>query len=724
MLVSQIKLVANNVPYSGSVILDLFKDEDLLLSNNLTEVTEVDQIPYQLSRTFQIPGTQKNNAFFQHAYDISIDEPYLFSSNAKVPCYVDFNGIVVIDGYMQLNKIVLINQEIVDYYEITLFGTTNRFARDLNQYFLNDLDLSAYNHTTSLANITSSWEYGLFSGSVVYPMADYGTKLIYSPQEGYTGIDSPDSGMTLQDWKPSIKLKNVWDAIFAFTGYTYTSNFFTQSWLDNVYMVANRGLRYPVYYESGSNTTSSLETFGLCKISAVSGSGNTDVTMSASTPLNFPWYNIQYNPSGAISPDLYYTCSSSPYVNKTNIRGNISLTFEIKATGASATSTGVPLFSLNYGPNSLVLGAINNYMKEVYTYNQSGGSAGHGTKTQKYTVSQEFNFPNVVTGSAERWGLTYSVFGTGNFDVILDPGGDPKSYLEVTKICQAADLRPLDMALNMPYGQNGIKLIDFIKGVQRKFNLVVYPDKENFNNFIVEEFNDWYKKGVVMNFNDYVDLNNGMEVIPANSLAVNKLGFGDKLDNDYVSSQFKSKNGREYGKSFYIDTVNDFSSGEYNVTSTFASDPLIYLNGTGLSGSIGIQTFYVDVQEQYVSTNFQYCSYGGGGTLYATEYKLTATIRDSIGNVLTSNPYGDFFIPIRFNRSSTLCNAGYTYTDSIYIPYGAVSGSINYIDQGYDTCYYGCEVYGVTPQCIETGSWYYPPNSNLYVYGGSAYTNC
>ena len=61
MLVPQYKLVVNYIPYSGSVIMDTYKDEDLLLSNNLTEITEVDQIPYSLTRTFQLPGTNKNN---------------------------------------------------------------------------------------------------------------------------------------------------------------------------------------------------------------------------------------------------------------------------------------------------------------------------------------------------------------------------------------------------------------------------------------------------------------------------------------------------------------------------------------------------------------------------------------------------------------------------------------------------------------------------------------
>ena len=720
MLVPQYKLVVNYIPYSGSIIMDTYKDEDLLLSNNLTEITEVDQIPYALSRTFQLPGTNKNNAFFQHAYDISIEEPYLFASNAKVPCYVDFGGIVVVDGYLQLNKIVLIDQEIVDYYEVTIFGTLNKFAKDLNTTYLNDLDLSAFNHTSSLANITSSWAGNLFSGSVVYPMADYGTKLIYSPQEGYTGIDAPDSGMTIQDWKPAIRLRDVWDAVFKYSGYTYTSNFLSQSFLDGVYMIANRNLRYPVYYESGSTTlTSSLETFGLCKISAVSGSGQTNVTMSVSTPIDLPWYNIQYNPSGAISSNLYYTCSASPYVTKTNIRGNISLTFELKANAGISALTGVPLFSLRLGSDSLILGAINNYMREVKTYNESG--TGTGTKTEKYTVSQEFNFPNVVTGSAARWGLEYSVLGTNNFSVVIDPGNDAKSYLEVTKTCFAADLRTFDMALNMPYGQNGIKLIDFIKGIQRKFNLVIYPDKENFNNFIVEEFNTWYKQGVVLNLNDYVDLNNGMEVIPANSLAVNKLGFSDKLDSDYVSQQFRSKNGREYGKQSYIDTVNDFSSGEYNVVSTFASAPLVYLSGTGLSGSVAGQTVDVKVEDGFLNTVGYYCS--ANGAFYTnTIYRTTVTLTN--GGVPIVNTLGDFTIPINYDTTGGCFGSSYSSTQYFYIPFGSNTAYLDYYYLNYDNCGFDCQAQNTTINCVLTGSASLPPNVTLAIDPSSVISNC
>jgi hypothetical protein len=173
-----------------------------------------------------------------------------------------------------------------------------------------------------------------------------------------------------------------------------------------------------------------------------------------------------------------------------------------------------------------------------------------------------------------------------NFTFILDKDGKPKSYLEITKLRQGADGRVLNLPLNMPYGTRGIKQIDFLTSIQKKFNLVMYPSKTVRNEFIVETFNNWYDTGRRWDFNKFVNLNEKIEVIPANNLAVNELDFGDTLDQDYISQQFAKGANREYGKSYYVDQENFFSQGKFEVKTALASSPLLYLTGTGLSGSV------------------------------------------------------------------------------------------------------------------------------------------
>jgi hypothetical protein len=102
---------------------------------------------------------------------------------------------------------------------------------------------------------------------------------------------------------------------------------------------------------------------------------------------------------------------------------------------------------------------------------------------------------------------------------------------------------------------------------------------------IVETFNDWYKKGQVQDFNQYININEKLEFIPANSLAVNKVNFTDKLDADYVSKVFQQTNNRTYGQAFFLDTGSYFSQGEFKVETSFGSGPIFQLPLTVASGS-------------------------------------------------------------------------------------------------------------------------------------------
>jgi hypothetical protein len=97
MGVASTNTIAYKLVASGS-ILDLFDDEDILVSDNITGLFDVGVLPADFSRTIVLPATKKNNAFFEHAYDIAIDEPYLFSTNTKVPAYLDFDGIYLASG--------------------------------------------------------------------------------------------------------------------------------------------------------------------------------------------------------------------------------------------------------------------------------------------------------------------------------------------------------------------------------------------------------------------------------------------------------------------------------------------------------------------------------------------------------------------------------------------------------------------------------------------------
>jgi hypothetical protein len=571
------------------VQLDLFSDEDYLISNNVTGLFDIAQLPSDFTKQITLPGTKVNNAFFEHVYDISIDSPFLFATNVKVPAYFDFDSVYISQGYIQLNKVNVRANKFIESYEVTIYGSLSSFARDINTKYLHQLEsLEQFNHTSSVVTVASSWEGNLFSGSIVYPMAEYGQKIFYTPTNEQFGIDDVNGALCVEDFKPAIRVKEVWDAIFEEAGYTYSSSFFQQDWLNDVYMILTNPqdkLKYAYYADIN------LDTYGLCKIAPISGSGSTDLTLPRNVTTRLPWYNIQSNPSNTLSSSLEYTLDFS-----SRLRGEINLNFELTSTG---TGSAAPQFSLVFESSSvnlieIPLTNINNYMLDIKTYN------GTQTRTQKFELKTEWNQVNfdVYTALPANTPVRFSLLQTAydantNYTITLDPDGTPKSYLSITKVNQGADGRIMNIPDNMPYGTSGIKQVDFILGLQKKFNLVIYPDKTTQNRFIVETFNNWYKKGEVKDFNKYINLDENIEVIPANNLAVNQLNFGDTLDGDYVSQQFAKGANREYGKTYYTDTTNFYSQGTFEVKTKFASSPLVYVQGTGISGSVsGIAPTY------------------------------------------------------------------------------------------------------------------------------------
>jgi hypothetical protein len=552
--------------------LDIFQDEDILISNNVTGLFDIGVLPAEFTRQITIPGTKVNNAFFEHVYDISIDNPFLFATNIKVPAYIDFDSVYLIQGYIQLNKVNLLANKFIESYEITLYGSLSSFARDININYLTDLtSLSQYNHTSSYDNIKASWSGSLFGGDIVYPFADYGSGWQYTSGDDFFGVDDAQGGLSVQDYKPAIRVKPVLDAIFNEAGYTYSSSFMAQSFIDDVYMICNNQLKYPVY--SGVD----LETFGVIKLGAISGSGMTDLNIPNNTWTTLPWFNELQDRGGFVNNGAYTVTKQSNLTGVVNLNFNVScsvnnlpgqINLRLIETGSATTA----------GTNTLV--TLNQFL------GQTAVSRGTGGLNQTFELSAPVYFGSVPVGTYyfQIWMNEY--FATTDPKVTLDPGGTTKSFIEIKKVNQAADGRVIDIPSNMPFGTNGIKQIDFILGLQRKYNLVIYPNRTKPNEFIIETFNEWYNKGQVKDFNRYINLDKTIEFIPANNLAVNKLNFGDTLDGDYVSQQFSKGANREFGKQYYVDTTNFYSQGEFNVKTTFASSPLLRMTGTGLSGSV------------------------------------------------------------------------------------------------------------------------------------------
>ena len=597
------KLVAGNT-LATQTILDTFRDEDIKVSTNILDLFDLGEVPGTFTRTITLPGTKKNNQFFEHYYDISVYEPDLFNTNQIVDAYIDYDSFYIANGYLQLKKVNIIENKFVDSYEVELFGIISNFSIDTRSSFLTDItSLSAYNHTSSYNNISMSWNRQLFNGDIVYPMAEYGNSggtnpTIFYSEVGTGGIDDFESALTVQDYKPAIRLKKVWDAIFSEFGYTYTSSFWEEPFLDDVYLLCDNGLRAPVYQPS-------IETLGQGKVANASGSAPTTLTNGVTSSFAFNSKIYDYDNKFTVGATTTYTTDIT-----TNLSVNIQLGFKVTNTGVGS---GMPAFYL-YWVNTAT-GAVAGYqvLAQINTYMSTIQQSRSSTVTETFKLNTIVRSPTLNPGTYELR-IEYINFGSANFSVQLNPDSTNTSTFEIFRVQQAADGKIIDIPSNMPSGNSGIRVIDFITSVQKKFNLIIYASKVNPNQFVIETFNTWYKSGKIVDFNNIINLKDKIEYIPANQLGYRQIKYTDAQDTDYVSTLFKRTNNRTYGESNFYDTDSFYSQGTLNVSSdVLAAGPLVRVPGSLTSGSAVNSTcttyqFYYRGVVSSATINFVLCS--------------------------------------------------------------------------------------------------------------------
>ena len=581
--------------------LDLFNDETIYLSNNVTGLFDIGALPSDFTRQIQVPGTKKNNDFFQHVYDISVDEPYLFKTNEKVIAQFDFDGFYVAQGYMQLENVIVKENKFIESYTVSIFGLLSSFSRDLAQLNLTNLDtLDKYNHTASMEVILETWSgsaadagivtnSGSFEvGDIIYPIVDYGQGYTYqsATTANNFGIDNtgddPGGQINVVDLKPMIRTKRVVEAIFSQSQYTFESDFFDSDVFDDQYLLCDNGNKRANY----SGIDMNIE--GLVKIGPISGSSVplTLTTSGVSESLDFE--NTIFDPSFKMDGSKY-TMTRNFGTTGTSfgfpVEMEISLNYLVTGSDSSVSIPNLSLFfkedpqSGSFNGPIVPLDFMNDQM-----YRRLIGKAGTG--------EEEFVLEQKIQATLAR-GVQYDPqifidgFQTANTsaDVIIGPGGNAESYIEVTKMTEIADYRIMQIPPNMPFATKGITSLEFLQGLQKKYNLQIYPSKTKPRHFIIKQFNEWYKEGRVVDIDSFVDLNKKIKVTPANNLGVKNLEFGDTPDIDFLSQNFTKTNNREYGKTYYTDTQNFFSQGELKVETTMSTSPLRYVGGSGVIGT-------------------------------------------------------------------------------------------------------------------------------------------
>lgn len=129
------------------------------------------------SKTIELPGTVRNNAFFSSTFDYSITNLYNdligfnYDPTLRYPCQIFENGDLIFDGACNLLKVR--RNKRVNRFMIVVYSEIVDIFQSLGDIKVSELDWSDYDHTLSVANIQASWSAATGSG-YVYGLVHYG----------------------------------------------------------------------------------------------------------------------------------------------------------------------------------------------------------------------------------------------------------------------------------------------------------------------------------------------------------------------------------------------------------------------------------------------------------------------------------------------------------------------------------------------------------------------
>ena len=470
--------------YIGSKKIELFDDERISISLSVTDIEDLEKIKGDFSKDFTVPAGKENNAVFKHFYDIDIDNS--FDARTKVNGRIDINGIPWRYGKFRLEKVSLKSGSPTSY-TISFFSNLLDIKQLIRNDELNVLDLSAYDHAFTSANVKTGLQSGLFSRDIVYtlnPKKQYyynSDPTDTTNEETFTNIAWNTSknvhGINYKDLSPSIKALRVVEAIETKYGLTFSPDFFEGAVFSNLYY----GLVNDI--DSIANTTLLVDFDG----------GDNDWIDFATDTGTYP-VNGSYSGGENYYFVLYFTVNQSSGFEGTEF----DIIIEVNGV-EEVVSTG------NYGRTVPL--RLNSDSTETFSV------------VFKVRSSEPMSFTTSL--QQVRWST-----------------GSPSLEVFTTTSSEQTIAPTVTVSNNLPK----IKIIDWLTGLFQAFKLVVVPQDDG--SLLVQSLNQYYASGKLLDITEYVDFE---ETFYERGDIFSEINFNFEEPSAILGIQFEKNNQIGYG---------------------------------------------------------------------------------------------------------------------------------------------------------------------------------
>jgi len=526
---NQNRLIINQV-VGGSIVeyeLDLYDNVPLPINKSIIDIQNIAERKSDFTKTITLPGTHTNNDIFSNIFNlarsVSNTNTYNFAPdfnpNLKADAILYKNGIVMIQGYLQLTNINVIDDYQIEY-EIIIIGKTANLFQDLGEKKLNELDLSAYDHTWNFTNIQASWTPSATRG-YYYGLID-------------KGFSNNQQGFLTTDQKPQIFARTIVDAIFKDAGYRYASLFLT-SGIFNTLVVPTTQDKLLISKQDVTDRTFKGE--------RTTNSAFAPVTASINLPFNIT--GIQSSPAG-------YDNSTYKFTVQTN--GNYQFAIDIKM---ELRQLGSGTYDIQQFQVLRTRGGVTERLGTMGTFSPPRSSTFF--RNQYYETALAW----CESGDVIEVIMVSTAFGSWEYSLLNNSSFFSKPNAEIF----IGDNMQLEKCL-----PSDIKQADFLASIIKMFNLYVSVDELDSKMLKIEP-RDVYFTNDVVDLTNKIDVSRGVEVQPLGASKFKEYIFQMQSDKDEINETYQKQYVYPYGTKVQP-IQNDFITEIYKTEVIFAPTPL------------------------------------------------------------------------------------------------------------------------------------------------------
>jgi hypothetical protein len=510
--------------------IELYENEPVNLSYQFSDIQDINASSSSFSQTFRVPLTKKNQDYFGAVNEFGLITTW--DPKVKVDAELTYNTIPVMRGFAQVKAVYVQKGKYADV-EIAVFGETANLSRDIGDGMLTDLDLSAYDHDLNATKLADSWSDNLFGGVIKYGIPDKGQN--WTSSNIWTSTNPLEHG----DFTPYFQASKLFEEIMTEAGYTYDSNFLGR--MTDVYLALYNGTLTPASnYVQGAN----LMLVGLqSNLTGLTAHPNyTSITAwSESTPF--------FDEGDRFTSGTTFTAPYRAYYR-----------FRINVYGRMSHS------------NNFVSMRLSKNGSELYTFIDDMGSP------EFNDVQHAFLSPEFILDEDDTIEFQYFVDNSSH-PLTLDGDGDISNLTTWWQVPYISNVTSgnINVTGNLPE----MKQIDFIAGLQKMFNLVFIPDRNNAKHLEVEPFNDYMASGSQKDWTNKIDLSKDLTIAPTTDLQARQYDWTHSNGKDIVNDLVFKNASRVYGRYRVTDPENDFASGNKEIKTPFAPHVVSRIPQTG-----------------------------------------------------------------------------------------------------------------------------------------------